>query len=813
MRTHPVRDLAAGPARATSATHPPASRKLGFKRPLTLLLGVLVLTLWPAPAGAVIVLFKDGFTIQGRITHPAGHEVDPITQGVITLPDANGLYRIDDDVRHIYFTPQHVANIMRDPVKTNPIESLRLTAWTHDRPSMPANWRYVGDVTPDSDWSRWERKVVLKYALPKGEFKDVSVEQRITILSPQRMRVHAKSRIWSPRYLTRELEGERLQSLLHDYYTVFKIKKVKEREMHLNTARFLIEAGWPGLARKELEEIGADVNQKGEAGELLKDVCAREATEAADDVDRAFKAGQYRLAVERLQRFQGEKISKWATRDQRARIKKLKEEMDGSQRSLAEARTALKELTAEVPQPQQPTYRTAAEVIAAELNPDNVQRLEPFLEYVGSYRLAKKNKAKPRETAEEVLAVGLSGWILGKEASDTDKAGALSLWQLRELVLEYQRTKGRADRDKVLARIKANVRAGTDVVARVIRSLPPPQPFAAKLNDEPLEMKAPSLIKGGRDAKYLLQAPREYNPNRSYPVLIALHKGADKAELVLEKWSQLAAENGFFLAAPFWSPDGKGTYYYSEEQHDIVLATLRDLRRRFQIDSDRVFLFGAGEAGRMAYDVGLSHPDQFAGLMVMTAAPHSYAKYYTPNAQNLPLYIVDGGSNGGSPGLNMKEVKKWVGARYNVLYFEYLGRGQEWFGAELPSMMTWMRLQKRAFPKFEVGRGNRDDSMQTLRPSDNRFYWLGTDDPKRNKAASSLYARINGNMIIVRTWGLKQVTIRLAPGMVSFSQPVQLNVNGQALAPRKVQPNLETLLEDYYERGDRQHLYVAMLQQ
>ena len=47
----------------------------------------------------------------------------------------------------------------------------------------------------------------------------------------------------------------------------------------------------------------------------------------------------------------------------------------------------------------------------------------------------------------------------------------------------------------------------------------------------------------------------------------------------------------------------------------MVIDTLRDLRRRFQVDSDRVFLFGWEQGADAALDIGMSHPDQFAGVL------------------------------------------------------------------------------------------------------------------------------------------------------------------------------------------------------
>src|SRR5262249_16382706 len=136
----------------------------------------------------------------------------------------------------------------------------------------------------------------------------------------------------------------------------------------------------------------------------------------------------------------------------------------------------------------------------------------------------------------------------------------------------------------------------------------------------------------------------------------------------------------------------------------IVLDTLRDLRRRFHPDCDRVFLFGLGEGAKMAFDVGLSHPDLFAGVMPMGAGPLFHARKDWRTAQHLPFYVMMATNVVREHGEGMRaQLKSWIDNRYSILLVEYKGRGSEWLGGELPNMFDWMRFQKRAFPMDRLG--------------------------------------------------------------------------------------------------------------
>src|SRR5262249_42517462 len=145
---------------------------------------------------------------------------------------------------------------------------------------------------------------------------------------------------------------------------------------------------------------------------------------------------------------------------------------------------------------------------------------------------------------------------------------------------------------------------------------------------------------------YHLRLPDEYRHSQPSPVLIALHGGGETALDTARRWAEQASDNGYILAAPAWGTGNGDVYGYSSEEHMTVLDVLRDLRKRFNVDSDRVFLTGWGQGGNMAYDVGLAHPDLFAGVVPISAAPNVYGTHYKTNAQLLPFYVVIGDRSG-----------------------------------------------------------------------------------------------------------------------------------------------------------------------
>src|SRR5262249_14419091 len=133
-----------------------------------------------------------------------------------------------------------------------------------------------------------------------------------------------------------------------------------------------------------------------------------------------------------------------------------------------------------------------------------------------------------------------------------------------------------------------------------------------------------------------------YHPLRKYPAVLALHDGTGP-QAASSWWSAEAVRRGYIVVAPEYRVHGQGKeYQYSPSEHAAAELALRDARRRFSIDSDRVFVGGQLVGANMAWDLGLAHPDLFAGVVIVSGLPFKYVNRYLPHAERLPLYVVLG---------------------------------------------------------------------------------------------------------------------------------------------------------------------------
>ena len=236
----------------------------------------------------------------------------------------------------------------------------------------------------------------------------------------------------------------------------------------------------------------------------------------------------------------------------------------------------------------------------------------------------------------------------------------------------------------------------------------------------------------------------------------------------------------------------------------------------FRSDTDRVFLTGHSAGGDAAWDIGLAHPDLWAGVIPVVARTQKYTSHYWPNASMVPFYVVGGELDGDRLKDNARDLDRYMVHRHDVTVVEYQGRGHEDFYEEIKEIFDWMarKPDRNFFPK--------EFTVATMRTWDNYFWWLEIDKlPPR-----SIVEPVN--------WppGAAPAPPRFAPKSkptATSTFPARASPPPSGSRPRcsnpgrdkidvhlggrrhtaDVTPNLNVLLDDVRTRGDRQHPFWA----
>src|SRR5664279_2612885 len=154
----------------------------------------------------------------------------------------------------------------------------------------------------------------------------------------------------------------------------------------------------------------------------------------------------------------------------------------------------------------------------------------------------------------------------------------------------------------------------------------------------------------GSEQPYALYVPKSYDPARRYPLVVSLHEEesnhvvnlkrvfgipARYGETGMQGLSAFAAQRAvdYLVACPF----ARGTMGYQGIAEQDVYDVLADVKRRYPVDEDRVYLTGASMGGGGALWLALTHPDRWAAVAPLCPASPPGSADLAPNLANLPV--------------------------------------------------------------------------------------------------------------------------------------------------------------------------------
>jgi predicted esterase len=117
---------------------------------------------------------------------------------------------------------------------------------------------------------------------------------------------------------------------------------------------------------------------------------------------------------------------------------------------------------------------------------------------------------------------------------------------------------------------------------------------------------------GGKKRVYYLYVPE--NVVSKPPLIVTLHgSGRDGLSLV-EKWKDIADQEGLILAGP--TALDSATWSSTDDSSDFLRKIIEQLKSRYSIDQQRVFLFGHSAGAVYALNLSMSQSEYFAATAV-----------------------------------------------------------------------------------------------------------------------------------------------------------------------------------------------------
>ncbi len=792
----------------------------------TLALALAVALISLSARGETIVL-KDGFTLHGtKIIKEKTTLFDEKAMENFVVDVAGGVWAIDDGPRWVVF-PRTLRQLA-DVTDANKFKDL--TGYTRERYKgqnpFPETIVNPAKVVKDWDFKEWTREIQFKDSRPEAGVH--TIKQHVNLINPYYLRVGSSSHRITRYFLTREFPPDMIRKFLETHPDIDEMGK-PNADKRERLVRFWIQADLLDEADKDLERLLADLpnEQKRHAG-LRAEVVGLRAEQLVAEIERAKDAGRHEWAKKALQefaKFPKAEVPKGVA----TKALTLRAEYETLFAKFEQAKTQLAQLAKKVPAADQ-FLTVAAKAVRDELHPDTVTRLDQFTTLAELAERATKSGKNPAQSPTELLSSAVTGWHLGKVSAEPKLDIAYKCWKARLMAQEYLQITGAPDRVKFLAGYLALPHAlKYDELEKLVSLLPPPDAPNPLPIGGTFERSLPPIPAIPQGLNFTLQLPEEYQPGRSYPLIILLRDKGERTIDLLARLGDLPSRNGYIVAVPQWLEPMSSKYEYTPAEREKIQVLLRHLRRAYQVDSDRVNLIGNGEGGAFALDLGACHPDTFAAIVPVN--PPIVSRVYITchawvNFIDLPVYLIMGDRAAPSvPGVRALN-ERWMPRGFPTLVTSYKGRDIEWFAQEWTTVFDWMGRKRRAEPGKTLGPpqfGTRTDGpgFTSVRSGPNRFHWLSSENisPARQwnpilggtppTSPARFSAEIKpGNAVAVRVAGMSNVTVWFGKGMLDYTKPVKVQVNGAGKVwQANVVPSSQVLMDDLFERADRQRPY------
>jgi predicted esterase len=778
-----------------------------------LALGILVVfLLLTATARADTLVLQDGRQIDGILT-----QLSTMVSGAgaAPAPDTKLIIMVDDGLRRYYFPSKYKRNINPEPPAGGRPEEFNVPQ------PVARNGQAIGGVGSFISIDPWDRPGFPQgmgrrnLRMTGGARGQLDIMQGITKITPVYCVVEAlqgstpatPAYIWEMRIATSSIPREVLAAIIN------RLVDKKNPDQRLKVVKLLLQQDRFGDARAALDDVIKDFPDRQNLDSLksvAKELQQRFAAQILEEIETRGAAGQHELARSMLDRFPVDNIDGQILQQVRAKSLEYAEMQQRGQTIVKQ----LEQFTAELKDAQ---LRDKVAPIVKEIS----QKLRiATLDRMATYgRFAND----PNSTPEQRLALAISGWLLGSNDASENIVSTLSHVGLRDLIVEYLKTesKDKLKREEILDKIKKQEFATPKLVAALLNKMPPAFDLPEATEPGLYELSVPG-VPGEMDVAYHVQLPPEYDPYVSYPCIMTLHGAGNTPAQQIEWWAGAipgadaksrmrmgqATRHGYIVIAPAWGKAHQKEFESSPREHHAILSVLRDACRHFSIDTDRVFLTGHSMGASAAWELGLAHPDLWAGVIpIATPAANKMTKLYWPNAEHVPFYFVGGEKDGDTMRSNAQEFERYINrnAAFDVTIAEFRGRGHEHFSDEIQRLFDWMKRRQRNFAprKFDV---------VTQREIDSFFWWVELHSFEPPPSPMKIHSELTSSNGVSIRCGTK-ITVFLSPEMVDFSRRIPVTLNGKPMpGANKIQPDIGVMLEDSRSRGDRKHPFWAKLE-
>lgn len=276
---------------------------------------------------------------------------------------------------------------------------------------------------------------------------------------------------------------------------------------------------------------------------------------------------------------------------------------------------------------------------------------------------------------------------------------------------------------------------------------------------------------------YALYLPEDYDASRRYGLVISLHGAGSNHRNGIRQVFGVSGE-GSFPDVPFIvaAPYGRGSMGYMGWAEDDVYRVLDDVKARYSIDPDRVYLTGISMGGSGTLSLALTRPDVWAAIAVLCGGAPDGLPELAGNGLNVPVHWFHGDKDETVPvEVGRDWHKRFEEAGVSVTYKEFAGAGHNIAGLAYAngSIFEWLRRHRRNLNPDVVKFATRSHRNPSA-------YWVSIDRFRPGELASVEARKSTGKVTVKTSDAISALTLQLG------DRPIALEVDGATIAATNI---------------------------
>jgi hypothetical protein len=329
-----------------------------------------------------------------------------------------------------------------------------------------------------------------------------------------------------------------------------------------------------------------------------------------------------------------------------------------------------------------------------------------------------------------------------------------------------------------------------------------------------------------RQLTYLL--PSKHNPSKPAGVMVWLHGavrqpapggGAGEAEMFRPAVDDL----GLIVVGP---STYDGVEWGAAGPRALVHHALRLVKTSFLVDDNRVYVCGDSDGGRGTFRTVEAEATTFAAAVPVIGSPGGVTRFV--NLRNLPWFAINGDQDTIFDVAHVREaVDGMKAAGFDLTWKLVEGGGHDprfflRYGEEVRAFLK--RHPRDPYPKKVEWTVDPSDGEAAGRFPANTFRWIRLEEAGASERSSTfedagvvrgglprVEATRDGNRIVVKTSGVRRVTVLASDPMLDLGKDVEVVVNDVVLFRGRVTPDPRVVLEEGRRFLDRALVFSARI--